>query len=252
MTYITTGQETLAEWIFINKLNVMANKYTVEFVVPSNSQTAQDILAAVNTEWSNVSKGANISTAQSKGYKIVKGNDPKLTDEVRNRIDPNGEYMVFKGTQNANSKIKIEVYDSAATLITDPKLIGMIGDGSRVVGQLGFTGYEQPQKGVKAYLFNIQIIELVESKYAAMGPQAVEGGFIAPPQPVAPQVEVPQPEVQQMAAPAAPQAPSQQVSAPMAPQAPTAPTAPQVQQMAAPAAPMAPQAPTAPMAPQAQ
>ena len=244
----------IIQYCFLERVNPISNKFSFNCLIPQDHPQVAEIMAACSAEWLPISAGQPETSAQSMGYIWVMPNDAqKIHPDVAPLLDPSKQYMMFKGVQEANTTTPTIIYDGASQVITNRNLIG---DGTIANVSVNAFGYQASgQKGVKFYGQWVQIVSLVESKYAGAGapPAAVANGYVAPPEATAPVMapaaapEVPgvpaQPVQAAYAAAAGTPAPTAPVAAPVPPMAPAAPVA------AAPVPPMAPAAPVAPVAP---
>ena len=265
-----TINNVLLQYNFLERVNPVSNKFSFNCLVPQDHPQIQEIMDACMGEWNKVSEGAAETAAQSLGFSWVMPNDAqKIHPDLMasGLLDPAKQYLKIVGTQPADTTTPIQVFDSAATEITQRSILG---EGTLANVSLSSFGYKASgQKGVKIYGQWIQIVNLVENPHANIGghgPAAIEtGGYVADAsltQPVAPAAAAPA-AAPVYAAPGAPAAAASapayaaptQAAAPVAPAAPAAPqyAAPQAAPVAPAAAPVyaAPQAPQAPVAPTA-
>lgn len=257
-----TINNAIIQYAFLDQVNPVSGKFSFECLIPQDHPQVAEIQAACSAEYLTVSQGAPETQAQSMGWNWTLPTDTKhIHPDTLPLLDQTKQYLRFRGVQEANTNTPTAIFDSQATPITNRRLIG---DGTIAnVNISAFPYAASGQKGVKFYGQWIQIVSLVESKYANGGAApvvAVANGYVAPAEATAP---VAAPAVGAPTAPAGITAPAG-VAAPVAPTAPVAaptmatPTAPAAPVMAAPtmAAPAAPvqaaptmAAPAAPVAP---
>ena len=191
--------EVLLQWPFLEKVNEMSNKFSFECVIPVDHPQANLVLETCNNAWNQVSGGSN--NPQSMGYVLYQAGDlTRIAQSLHPLIDQTKQYILFKGTQNADTQYPIKVYDSQSSEIAN---VGIVGEGTLANVGLVVSGYDKPQKGVKMYGNWIQVLRLEENKYTgghAPAPASIEGGYVAdqnaqnvPAAPSAPSAPVGQP-----------------------------------------------------------
>ena len=191
-------QNVIIQYCFLERVNPISNKFSFECLIPQDHPQVQDVMAACSAEWAAVGAGQPETAAQSIGYNWTQPNDSKhIHPDVAPMLDPNKQYMRFRGVQDANvtpdraTKIYANMLaEDGVTLVTgEVTNRSLIGDGTIANVSLNAFGYQASgQKGVKLYGQWIQIVDLKESKYAGANtpPPAAANGYVAPAEAFAP------------------------------------------------------------------
>ena len=244
----------LVQYAFLNQVNPTSGKFTFDAIIPQSHPQINDIMQIIGEEWAAVAQGAEMNdiTCQSKHARWVTKatGGQSLHPDTLQYLDDNMNYLIIRGFQPGNTTNNVGIFDSRSQPVANRKIIG---EGTVANISLTFSGYfnqDVKKKGIHVYGQWIQIVHLVENKYANTnyGPTPIEGGYVAS----ADMVAIPGQEVQSasQASPAAGTVPGMPVvdtpaSGYAAPTMPSMP-APQAAPQAAPGIPTMPSIPTAP------
>ena len=180
----------IIQYCFLERVNPISNKFSFNCLIAQDHPQVQEIMDACTAEWTPISAGQPETSTQSMGYNWVMPNDTnKIHPDVAPLLDPSKQYLMFKGVQEANTNTPTKIFANMIDPTTNELVSGevtnrnLIGDGTVANVSVNAFGYQASgQKGVKFYGQWIQIVNLVESKYAGAGapPAAVSNGYVAP------------------------------------------------------------------------
>jgi len=111
-------------YAFIERVNQISNKFSFSAYIPVDHPQLEEIKGACDSEWLKINP-TGTGAAQSLGYSFITTADTKkIPADVISLMDPSKQYLLFKGTQEANTTTPIKLYDSQSTEIMDRSIIG--------------------------------------------------------------------------------------------------------------------------------
>ena len=106
----------LVQYAFIDSVNPISKKYSVDCIIPQNHPQLQEVMDAISAAWATAGKGLDYTKAQSLSYvvttKSAGATEGRFHPNIVPLLDDTMQYIVLKAVQEGNTNTPIKIYDS--------------------------------------------------------------------------------------------------------------------------------------------